>query len=208
MKKAAFMKDAVILCVITLVSGCLLGGAYQVTKEPIAQAIIAANNKAYKEVFNEAETFVEDKGLTAAIPDCNTALSTMDYGSVAVEKVLKAEDAGGAQLGYVITSLSNDSYGGLLKLSVGLRADGTITGIAFLDITDTPGLGMKAKEPKFKAQFNGRNVPSLTVTKTGSVDDAQINAISGATITSKATTNAVNAALYFLHNCIHEQEVG
>ncbi|MCD8170960.1 MAG: electron transporter RnfG, partial [Clostridiales bacterium] len=53
MSKAGFMKDAAILFAITLVSGCLLGGVYQVTKEPIAMATIAANNKAYKAVLNE-----------------------------------------------------------------------------------------------------------------------------------------------------------
>ena len=58
MNKAGFMKDALILFVITLVSGCLLGGVYQVTKEPIEKATIAANNKAYKAVFNEAECTV------------------------------------------------------------------------------------------------------------------------------------------------------
>lgn len=204
MSKAGFMKDAVMLCAITLVSGCLLGGAYQVTKEPIAQAIIAANNRAYKEVFNEADSFEEDDALTAAIAGCNEDLAGMDFGSVEVEKVLKAVDGSGNMLGYVITSLSNDSYGGVLKLSVGLKEDGTITGIAFLEISDTPGLGLKAKEPPFKDQFNGKNAPSLTVVKGGNGNDTQINAISGATITSKATTNAVNAALYYLHNCIHE----
>ena len=47
MNKAGFMKDALILFVITLVSGCLLGGVYQVTKEPIEKATIAANNRQY-----------------------------------------------------------------------------------------------------------------------------------------------------------------
>ena len=110
MSKAGFMKDAVILFVITLVSGCLLGGVYQVTKEPIAQATIAANNKAYKAVFNEAETFESDDALTAAIEGCNADLAGMDFGGVAVENVLKAVDGSGNELGYVITSLSNDSY--------------------------------------------------------------------------------------------------
>ena len=147
MSKSGFMKDAVILFVITLVSGCLLGGVYQLTKKPIELATIAANNKAYKAVFAEAETFDSDEALTAAIPACNEALSGMDFGGVEVENVLKAVDAGGNQLGYVITSLSNDSYGGVVKLSVGLKDDGTITGIEFLEISDTPGLGLKAKEP-------------------------------------------------------------
>ena len=204
MSKAGFMKDAAILCVITLVSGCLLGGVYQVTKEPIRQATIAANNRAYKAVFNEAESFEAGDALTAAIEGCNAELAAMDFGKVEVENVLKAVDAGGNELGYVITSLSNDSYGGVLKLSVGLKEDGTITGIEFLEISDTPGLGLKAKEPPFKDQFTGKNAPSLSVTKAGNADDTQINAISGATITSKAATNAVNTALYYLHNCIHE----
>ena len=69
MNKAGFMKDALILFVITLVSGCLLGGVYQVTKEPIEKATIAANNKAYKAVFNEAESFDPDDALTAAVGD-------------------------------------------------------------------------------------------------------------------------------------------
>lgn len=61
MSKSGFMKDAVILFVITLVSGCLLGGVYQLTKKPIELATIAANNKAYKAVFAEAETFDSDE---------------------------------------------------------------------------------------------------------------------------------------------------
>ena len=203
MSKAGFMKDAAILFGITLVSGCLLGGVYQVTKEPIAQATIAAN-KAYKAVFNEAETFESDETLTAAIEGCNADLAGMDFGGVEVENVLKAVDASGNELGFVITSLSNDSYGGVVKLSVGLKEDGTITGIEFLEINDTPGLGLKAKEPAFKDQFTGKNAQSLSVTKSGNADDTQINAISGATITSSATTNAVNAALYYLHNCVNE----
>ena len=109
MNKAGFMKDALILFVITLVSGCLLGGVYQVTKEPIAKATIAANNKAYKAVFNEAESFDPDDALTAAVEGCNADLAGMDFGGVKVENVLKAVDGSGNQLGYVITSLSNDS---------------------------------------------------------------------------------------------------
>lgn len=204
MSKAGFMKDAFILFAITLVAGAALGGVYQVTKEPIRQATIAANNKAYKAVFNEAETFEEDPALTAAIEGCNGELAGMDFGGVAVENVLKAVDAGGNELGYVITSLSNDSYGGAVKLSIGLKEDGTITGVEFLEINDTPGLGLKAKEPKFKDQFTGKNAEALSVIKSGSGSDTEIAAISGATITSSATTNAVNAALYYLHNCINK----
>lgn len=204
MSKAGFMKDAVTLCIITLVSGFLLGGVYQLTKNPIEQANIAANNKAYKTVFNEAETFDQDDALSAAIEGCNTALATMNYGNVAVDTVLKANDASGNQLGYVIVSHSNDSYGGVVKISVGLKEDGTVTGIEFLEISDTPGLGLKAKEPDFKDQYVGKNADALSVKKGGGAGETEINAISGATITSSAVTNAVNAALYYVHNCINQ----
>ena len=80
--------------------------------------------------------------------------------------------------------------------------DGTITGVGFLAINDTPGLGMKAKEPAFKDQFNGRAAQTFEVTKTAASGDAQIQAISGATITSSAVTNAVNAAVYFYTSCV------
>ena len=69
MKQSGFMKDAVILCVITLVSGFLLGAVYQVTKDPIAKAQIEANNKAYQAVFTEAASFEADDALTALIED-------------------------------------------------------------------------------------------------------------------------------------------
>ena len=71
------------------------------------------------------------------------------------------------------------------------------------EINDTPGLGLKAKEAGFRDQYVGKNADSLTVTKTGASEDNEIDAISGATVTSNAVTNAVNAALYYLHNCMN-----
>lgn len=201
--KSGFMKDALILFAITLISGIALGGVYEVTKEPIKQATIAANNKTYKEVFAEAESFEEDPTLADKIAACNEELAGKDFGNVGVQTVLNAKDGGGSTVGYVINTYSNDSYGGLIEISVGLKADGSITSIGFRSTSDTPGLGLKAKEAPFKDQYNGKTAEALTVTKSGNVGDTEINAISGATITSDATTNAVNAALYFLHNCLN-----
>ena len=79
---------------------------------------------------------------------------------------------------------------------------GQITGVELLEISDTPGLGMKASEPAFKDQYKDKSVEEFTVTKTGSTSDSEINAISGATITSNAVTHAVDAALYFAAKCI------
>ena len=200
MKNGGFMKDALILFVITLISGFLLGGAYQITKDPIEKATEAANMAAYKKVFPEAAEFTSDDKMEAAVESCNTELLSQNFGKVGVENAFQAVDASGTALGYVITSYSGDSYSGLVKISVGIKEDGTINGIEFLEISDTPGLGLKAKEPAFKDQYAGKNKESLTVTKSGNAGDGEINAISGATITSSAVTNAVNAALYYVHS--------
>ena len=202
MKNGGFMKDALILFVITLISGFLLGGAYQITKDPIEKATEAANMAAYKKVFPEAAEFTSDDKMEAAVESCNTELLSQNFGKVGVENAFQAVDASGTALGYVITSYSGDSYSGVVKISVGIKEDGTINGIEFLEISDTPGLGLKAKEPAFKDQYAGKNKESLTVTKSGNAGDGEINAISGATITSSAVTNAVNAALYYVHHSI------
>ena len=71
-------------------------------------------------------------------------------------------------------------------------------GTSILSISETAGLGMRAKtDPSFLSQFNGVDVDSFSVVKdgTGSSADDKIDAISGSTITSKAVTNGINAAL-------------
>lgn len=196
--KSGFMKDALILFAITLISGVALGAVYEVTKGPIEQATIAANNATYKEVFAEANSFEEKTDIDIAA--INAELAGGEFGNVGLTSVLAAKDASGADLGYVVNSYSNDSYGGQVSISVGLKEDGSITSIGFLAINDTPGLGLKAKEPAFKDQYVGKTADKLTVVKGGGAGDAEINSISGATITSAAVTNAVNAALYFNQN--------
>ncbi|WP_313583102.1 RnfABCDGE type electron transport complex subunit G [Lacrimispora sp.] len=200
MKNGGYMKDALILFVITLISGFLLGGAYQITKDPIDKATEAANQAAYKKVFPEASDFTSDEKLEAAVEVCNTELLSRNFGKVGVDNAFQAVDGSGSVLGYVITSHSDDSYSGVVQISVGIKEDGSINGIEFLAISDTPGLGLKAKEPAFKGQYAGKNQESLTVTKSGNAGAGEIDAISGATITSSAVTNAVNAALYYVHN--------
>lgn len=199
----AFMKDALILFAITLISGLCLGVVYDVTKAPIEQATIAANNKTYQEVLSAASSFTDVEGSEAVVAELNASGELAVYGGVAVESVLEGTDASGAVVGYVVNSLSNDSYGGAVKISVGFDAEGTITGVGIREISDTPGLGLKAKDAAFKDQYIGKNADSLVVNKMGASAENEIDAISGASITSNAVTNAVNAALYYLHNCMN-----
>lgn len=195
------MKDALVLCAITLVAGACLGGVYEITKAPIAAAELEAKSVAYRVVLPEAAEFVADD-LTDVIAAANGEIAGMGFGNVTVGEAVTGVDASGAPVGYVVTSTSNDGYGGAITVSVGIQADGTVSGIEFLTLAETAGLGMNAQKPEWKAQYAGKNVDAFSVTKGGAAADNEINAISGATITSNAVTGAVNAAVYFAKNCM------
>lgn len=200
MKKGGFMKDAAILFAITLIAGFCLGGVFEITKEPIEQAQQAAKIAAYKEVLPDASDFVED-GMEEKIAASAEDLMAQGFGNVYIDTAAQAVDASGNPVGYVVSSTSKDGFGGEVKLSVGINGEGMVTGIAFLSIAETPGLGMNATGDGFKGQFAGKNAETLSVTKTGAPAENEIQAMSGATITSSAVTNAVNAAIYFVNNC-------
>ena len=204
MKKGGFMKDAWILFAITLISGLLLGAVYQITKVPIQLAEAKESLHKYQIAYPDAVDFVFDQAIQDQVAVSKETIKEQkpEYGNVAVSVALKAVDASGSVIGHIITASSDDSYGGTVKVSVGITNEGQITGVELLEISDTPGLGMKATEPAFKDQYKDKSVEEFTVTKTGSTSDSEINAISGATITSNAVTHAVDAALYFAANCI------
>lgn len=85
-------------------------------------------------------------------------------------------------------------------MSVGILNDGTVKGVEMLSIGETAGLGMKADESDFKNQFKDKQVEKFSYTKTGEEGDDKIDAISGATITTNAVTNAVDSALVYFQN--------
>ena len=114
---------------------------------------------------------------------------------VDVDSAVSADDASGNKMGYVINVTSHEGYVGDISISMGIDDQGTVKGIEILKISETAGLGMKAKEDSFKGQFKDKNVTQFSYTKSGASADFEIDAISGATITTKAVTNAVNAGL-------------
>ena len=79
---------------------------------------------------------------------------------------------------------------------MGIRQDGTVNGISILSISETAGLGMKAEEV-LKPQFANKQVAQFAYTKSGATMDSEIDAISGATITTDAVVTAVNGGLYY-----------
>ena len=198
------IKNTIILFVITLIAGLCLGVVHDVTLEPIAAAQAEAAKQTYQEVYPDAASFAPTDELTAAVEACAAETESWGFGKVTVDEAQQALDADGNVIGHLIVATSAESYGGDVQLAVGVSSEGALTGIGFLAISDTPGLGMNAKEPEFKDQYKGKKAELLEVTKTGASAENQIQAISGATYTSNAVTGAANAAIYFVENCIGE----
>lgn len=193
MKK--IVKDALVLTMITVISGVLLGLVYEITKEPIAQAQYDAQQKAYQAVFADATSFEDYAGFNA--DDAAAAVEQSGHPDNTIEGVVEAKDASGNSLGYVITVTSHAGYGGDITFSVGIQNDGTLNGYSITEIGETAGLGMKAKEEEFSSQFVNKTSSVYEVTKGDAASEDQIEAISGATITSRAMTYGVDACLAY-----------
>ena len=186
------VKNTLILTLITVIAGFLLGAVYEVTKTPIAQAQETAKKEAWQAVFSDVKLGdfkaedVDQKAADKAVKDMGV--------NATIDEVCTAGDAG-----YVITKTDKDGFGGNIQITVGIKKDGTINGVSILSISETAGLGMKATEPSFYNQYVNKQADKFVVSKDGG-DGEQIDALSGATITSRAVTGAVNAALGYYQN--------
>ena len=187
------VKNALILTAITLVSGLLLGGVYEITKEPIQASKEKAKQEAYKSVMSDAEEFETDNSF-----DEKKAEKILEKNKI--NGCYLSEVAVGKEIGYVITSTSKEGYGGEIQISVGVSMDGTVTGIEILSINETAGLGMQATEPAFKKQFENVKTDKFEVKKDN--PKGNVDALSGATITTRAVTNAVNAGLSYFQDAL------
>ena len=193
--KNKIIKDALALTLITLVAGVALGGVYEITKDPIARQEAQAKAEAYEQVFTDAAAFEEVKMDDTLIQTIRDQLDQEGYKAQSIEEIMRAEDESGETLGYAFTVVTSEGYGGDIQFSMGVQNDGTLNGISILSIGETAGLGMNADTPAFKDQFVGKQVEQLQYTKNGATQDDEINAISGATVTTNAMTNGINAGL-------------
>lgn len=188
------LKDAFVLFAITLVAGFALGIVYEVTKEPIAAQEEKARQEAFAECFAEAGSFASIEEVTAESTEA--FLTGKEITGVTIDEAVEALGADGTVLGYCVTVTSHEGYGGDIKMTLGITLEGSLNGVSLLEISETPGLGMNA-ESILKPQFAGKTVEQFEYTKSGAAAENQIDAISGATITTKAVTKAVNAGLEF-----------
>ena len=169
-KSSGFMKDALILFAITLVSGTALGAVYGITKDPIDKTKNAAKYAAYQEVLPAAAEF-DEEGMKEKIDASAADLMAQGWGNVYIDSAAAAKDASGNAVGYVISSTSKDGFGGEVKITVGIDGENKITGIAFLSLSETPGLGMNAQNPEFYSQYAGKDAQPLSVVKGGGAGD-------------------------------------
>lgn len=174
-KMKEILIPTVALFIICLISTALLGGTNSLTAEKIKQVAAESAAKARTLVLTQATDFEENK----------ITVEDTEY------TYYIGKDANGEAVGYTVTT-QDKSYGGTIEVMTGFDLDGTIMGIEILTIDDTPGLGMNAKNDSFKNEYVGKT-GELTVSKTASADN-EIQAITGATITSKAVTRCVNLA--------------
>lgn len=185
------LKDALVLAIITIVSGAILGGVYKITEGPIAEQNEKTKIKAYNSVFNELDTYENIDNLAAA----QNAIEDAGYNAVILNEVVRAYDKDSNELGMIITVTDKDGYGGDIKMTIGIDCEGTITGLEILEINETAGLGMKAKDESFRKQYVGINADKIEYTKNGKTQPNEIDAISSATVTTSAVTDGVNGGI-------------
>ena len=183
-KKDTLFNMFVALFVICVVAGGVLGVVYNATKDPIAAAETAKRTEAIKNVLPEFNELKETK-VKSAMEDIDIPFYL-------------AYDADNNFIGAAVETFTNKGFSGNISLMVGILADGTINNISVLQHAETPGLGSKMTEPSFKDQFNEKNPASFNfkVKK----DGGDVDAITAATISSRAFCDAVNRALSTFEN--------
>ncbi len=176
-KESTLVNMLVSLLVIAAVSGGIIGLVYGITKDKIDEVEKLKNETAMSEVLKkEGQSIKEFKADTV-----DGIVYNMAY------------DADGKCVGAAVKSFTNKGFSGKIELMVGLLADGTINKVSVLSQNETPGLGANMTNAKFKDQFNGKNPDDgykLQVKK----DGGDVDAITAATISSRAFSDAVKTA--------------
>lgn len=179
-KKDTFINMVVSLFVITIVAGFSLGFVNELTVGPIEKGKIERKVIALKMVLPEFDNNPVEQVL----------LIKSDFAKDSVEVYPAFKE--GAFVGAAVIGSTEKGFSGLIKIMVGFTPDGIIQNIQVLEQKETPGLGTKMKDEKFLAQFREKNPSAfnLKVTK----DGGEVDALTGATITTRAFGEAVQMA--------------
>jgi len=179
-KESTFLTMTLSLLVITLVAGLSLGFINDITKGPKAKAKLERKVKALKQVLPEFDNDVVNEVKLIQLE--NVKDSTEIYFAT----------LNNVETGTAIVGSSEKGFSGLIKIMVGFNPDGTIKNISVLEQKETPGLGTKMKDDKFIKQYRGKNPSSFNLKATK--DGGEIDALTGATITTRAFSEATQQA--------------
>ena len=197
-KKSGILKNTLVIFIVTLVAVALLAVVNQVTMGPIEEAQIAAEAASLSAAYTEAKEFAQVDGKDAMIEKSTELLESADIQKCTINNVLAAKDASGNIIGYAISATTQNGYSADLQIAVGITKDGTIAGFDVVSNNETPGFGANCTNPEFTSQFKGKSASGkISFNKSGATSDNEIDAISGATITTNAVTEAVNGAIIF-----------
>lgn len=167
--KTSVVRITLNLVAASILSGCIVAGAYAYAEPRIVENRKMMNEEAMRRLVPAATEFAPDSAKGR----------------------YEARSAKGLE-GYIL-SVEGRGYGGTIKMTAAADTRGRLLGFEILSHNETPGLGDRAAESSFRDQFAGRGAGELEVTKTG--EEGKIDAISGATITSKAVASALDKAL-------------
>lgn len=184
-KTAVIIKTTLILFLITSVSALLLAFVNEKTAPLIEQNASIKQSNALKAVMPDAADFEE-------VNIDNTLKDTASEYKCEINNVYLAKNSSGEKVG-VCSILTTSGYDSGLQIAVGVDGDMKVTDIQIIASNETPGLGQNASKSEFKDQYKGKGA-ELSVVKSGA-NENQINAISGATLTSNGVTRIVNTAL-------------
>lgn len=165
----SIFKVGINLTLACLLSSAVIAGTYAFTAPVAAKSQIELDNKARKELVADAQEFkaIEGKkGWFAALKD-------------------------GKVIAYVVPAESR-GYAGAINMLAAVSADGKVIDYRILKYNETPGLGDKAEKPAFRKQFAGKTADVLEVVKVPT--EKNIQALTGATITSRAVTKGIKEA--------------
>ncbi len=169
-ENSSIFKIGINLTIACLLSGVIISGVYAITAPAAAQSRIDLKNKAMKELVADAKEFKPIEGKT--------------------DWYLAMKD--GKILAYVVPA-ETKGYGGAIKMVTAITTDGKVIDYKILSHNETPGLGDKASEDFFRKRFHGKGAEDLEVVKVPS--EKNIQALTGATISSRAVTKGIKEAV-------------
>lgn len=186
-QKNEFVQLGGILCAITLVVALALGAVNAVTADKIAQI----NQQKILDSLELVMPGAEAEQIDVAE---GTTVTTETKNATSIE-ILSAYKMtkDGADAGYCV-EVGPTGFGGVVDTMVGIDTEGNITGVSVISAaSETPGLGARATEEEFQSQYTGQVGTDVAVSK----DGGTIEALTGATITSRCVSEGVVAAAMF-----------